>query len=80
MIMAHRDELEAELAQSPAHLAPNAAGKGYLVLGTVDRKVWQKGLQGSGTQLEDALEHLADFKKHFDLHVEPGGWRPAREG
>jgi len=23
---------------------------------------------------------MADFKKHFDLHVEPGGWRPADEG
>jgi hypothetical protein len=26
------------------------------------------------------LANMADFKKHFDLHVEPGGWRPADEG
>jgi hypothetical protein len=79
LIMAHRDELEAELARSPAHLAPNAGEDGYLVVGTVERKVWQKGLEGSGTQMEDALEHMADFKKYFDLHYEPGGWYPAGE-
>jgi hypothetical protein len=79
LIMAHRDELEAELAHGPAHLAPNAGGKGYLVLGTVERKTWQKGLEG-GQPLGEALDHLADFKEYFDLKVEPGGWRPANEG
>ena len=29
---------------------------------------------------ENVLANMADFKKHFDLHVEPGGWRPADEG
>ena len=76
--MVHQDELEAELARSPANLAPASPGQGYLVLGTVERKVWQKGLEG-GSQLGDILEHTAEFKKRFDLHVEPGGWRPARE-
>jgi hypothetical protein len=80
LIMAHRHELEAELERSPARLAPGAAGRGYFVLGTVERKEWKKGLEGSGKQLDDILEHTADFKKYFDLHVEPGGWRPAREG
>ncbi len=79
LIMAHRDELEAELARSPAQFAPTEAGKGYLVLGTVERKEWEKELKGSGISLEDTLKHMADFKKHFDLHVEPGGWHPARE-
>jgi hypothetical protein len=79
LIMAHRDELEAELAQEPAHFVPCAPGQGYLILGTVERKVWQNGLAGRGTPLDEILEHTADFKTHFDLHVEPGGWRPARE-
>src|SRR5262249_41104681 len=79
LIMAHRDELEAELARSPAQLAPDARGKGYLVIGTVERKLWKKGLEGTGTPLGEFLDHLADFKKQLDLHGEPGGWRRARE-
>jgi hypothetical protein len=79
LIMAQGHELETELAQSPAHLAPTAGGCGYLVLGTVERKVWQKGLEGSGTPMAEILEHTADFKEHFDLHYEPGGWYPPAE-
>jgi hypothetical protein len=79
LIMVHQNELEAELTLSPARLPPNAGGKGYLVLGTVERKAWQAGLEGSGTPLDDMLAHTAEFKKRFDLHYEPGGWRPANE-
>jgi hypothetical protein len=80
LIMAHRDELEAELERSPAHLPPGEDAERYVVVGTVDRKVWKKGLAGSGTPMEEMLAHTADFKEYFDLHVEPGGWRPASEG
>jgi hypothetical protein len=79
LIMVHRDELEAELERGPAHVTPGGGDSRYLVLGTVDRKVWQKGLEGSGTPMEDMLAHTSDFKKQFELHVEPGGWRPAEK-
>jgi hypothetical protein len=79
LVIAHQDELEAELARSPARLGPGEGEDRYFVVGTVDRRTWKKGLSGSGPQLENALEHLADFKNYFDLHVEPGGWRPAEE-
>ncbi len=80
LVIAHRDELEAELARGPARLRPEAAEDQYFVVGTVDREAWKKGLTGSGMQLGEGIEHLADFKKYLDLHVEPGGWRPAEEG
>ena len=80
MVIAHRDELEAELANGPTGFTPKADHGGYLVLGTVDRKVWQKGLTGSAMQWENVLANMADFKKHYDLHVEPGGWFPTNEG
>jgi hypothetical protein len=79
LVIVHQDELEAELAHSLARIAPEAVGSEYFVLGTVEKKVWQKGLHGADTSLEEALAHVADFKKVFDLHVEPGGWRPASE-
>jgi hypothetical protein len=79
LVIVHQDGLEAELANSLPRVAPQAVGKEYFLIGTIDKKVWQKGLQGSGGQLGDVLDHTADFKKSFDLHVEPGGWRPAGE-
>jgi hypothetical protein len=78
LIIAHQDELEAELAHAFNRLAPEVVGKDYLVLGTMDKKAWRKGLEGSRPQLGDALDHVADFKKFLELHVE-GGWRPAKK-
>ena len=77
LIIAHQDELEAELAQSLRAVAPQVVGKSYLVVGTLDKGVWRAGLQGPGRPLDEALDYLADFKKVYDLHVEPGGWVPA---
>ncbi len=79
LIMAHRDELEAELARTPAPVNFNAPDRGYMVLGTVEMKEWKKGLGGEGGDIGEMLKHTADFKKYFNLHVEPGGWRPADE-
>jgi hypothetical protein len=78
IVIAHRDELEAELAQTPARFVPATPGSGYLVVGTVDLKTWRKRLTDSGTGMEEILEHLADFKQHLTLRVE-GGWMPARK-
>jgi hypothetical protein len=79
LIIAHQDELEAELTQSFTRLAPDVIGKSYLVLGTLDMKLWREGLGGRGQPLDDMLKHMADFKEMLQLHVEPGGWRPAEE-
>jgi hypothetical protein len=76
LLVAHKDELDAQVAHSLGQVAPEAVGSDYLVLGTVDKKVWQEGLRGGGTQLGDSLEHMADFKRVLGLKVE-GGWGPA---
>jgi hypothetical protein len=76
LIVAHQNELEAQLAHGLSRIAPEAVGGEYLVLGTMDRKVWQQALSGGGTELAASLEHLAEFKKVLDLKVE-GGWGPA---
>lgn len=77
LIVVHQHELEAEMAHSFSQLAPEVVGNEYLVIGTVEKKVWQQGLKGSESQLQESLQHTADFKKVYDLHVEPGGWYPA---
>ena len=78
MVVVHQSDLEAQLAHSMAKLAPEVIGNDYLVIGTLDKKAWQQGMQEGGV-IGEMLEHLADFKTTYDLHVEPGGWRPANE-
>lgn len=76
LIMAHQDELEEQLAYSFSRIAPEVIGNEYLVLGTIEKKVWQEGLGGKGQTLEVILKHVADFKRVYDLEYEPGGWYP----
>jgi lipoate synthase len=79
LVIAHKDELDAEVAHSMAKLAPAAEGGEYVVLGTVDRKMWQRGLRGQGQTLAEILEQTAEFEKVLQLEVDRGGWRPAGE-
>jgi hypothetical protein len=48
-------------------------GNEYLVLGTIERRVWQKGVKGEETEVGEVLKHVADFKKVYDLEYDPGG-------
>jgi len=41
-----------------------------VVLGTIDRHTWRRGLAGD-TGLLDIREHMADFKKYLQVHVVP---------
>jgi hypothetical protein len=76
LVMVHQDELEAELANNLGRIAPHVVGNPYIVLGTVDIKVWRRGLAGGQTAGE-AMEAFAPFEKYYDLEFDPGGWRPA---
>lgn len=74
LIMVHQHELEADLAENFRRLAPEFIGNDYLVIGTVEKQIWQQGLKGAGTELKEILEIVADFKKVYKLEVKPAGW------
>jgi hypothetical protein len=80
LIMAHQDELEAQLAYSFGQIAPGVIGNEYLVVGTIETKVWQEGLKGKEQPLAEMLQHVADFKRTYELDYQPGGWYPADRG
>lgn len=79
LIMMHQDELEAELTFSFSTLAPEVIGNEYLVVGTIEKRVWEKGIKGEAPEVGNVLKHVADFKKVYDLEYDPGGWYPADE-
>ena len=62
LLIAHKDEIENILAQLFQQLDPNVIGNDYLVLGTVDRSDWKRGLSGN-LMPKDLLDVLHDFKK-----------------
>ena len=45
----------------------------YIVLGTIDRRTWRRGLDGDA-QPADIREHMADFKKYLKVNVIPAHW------
>jgi hypothetical protein len=68
LVIAHQDEIEGFLVQLFAESAPEVVGKDYLIVGTVDRKDWRRGLVEPLNSVE-MLAALHDFKDH--LHFKP---------
>ena len=79
-LIAHQDEVEAELVTLFSRLDPKAIGNDYLIVGTVDRKVWREGLQRPKT-IDEVLpaSRVADFKDVRRVEVRPAGWYPVDE-
>ena len=68
MLIAHQDEIEAQLAQVLPQVAPHAFRGNYLIMGTVERKDWRRGLTDPLSSKE-MIEALHDFEDH--LHFKP---------
>jgi hypothetical protein len=73
LIIAHRDELEAQLYLVFSKQAPQSVGNDYLVLGTLEPALWQQGRQ-QPLNMADVLDQMYLFKD--ELHFEPAnyGW------
>lgn len=70
LLIAHQDEIEALLARITPQTAPPTAGDDYLIVGTVERKPWRRGLTSPLTNAE-MLEALHDFKDHLQFKPAP---------
>lgn len=62
LLIAHKDELDELLGQMCLRFFPHLVGEDYLVVGTIERKLWKEG-RGS---LKDILAALHDFKQHVE--------------
>lgn len=79
LIIAHQHEVEENLAALFSQLAPAMVGKEYLVVGTVELKFWKKETLDKSAEVENTLNHMADFRKVYDLTIQPAGWYPKDE-
>ncbi len=73
LLIAHQDELEAQLAVFFAKHSPEVIGNDYLVVGTLDRPDWQQGTK-SPLSVQELIEHLHDFNDVLRFEL-VGGWQ-----
>ncbi|MGI8827132.1 MAG: hypothetical protein ACR2JC_16130 [Chloroflexota bacterium] len=74
LLIAHQDELEAHLVGIFLEREPEMIGNDYLVVGTVDRPVWQRGNRGD-LSVQEMLDNLHDFKDYLRFEPAPR-WAP----
>lgn len=70
-LIVNRVELESVMIATGLSAMVNP--QNYVVLGTIDRRTWRRGLSGDAA-LPDIREHMADFKKYFRVDVVPAHW------
>jgi hypothetical protein len=71
------DRLELERVIIAAGLAGTVKPPDYVVLGTIDRRTWRRGLGGEAA-LPDIREHMADFKKYLKVDIVPAHWERSK--
>lgn len=76
LLIAHKDEIDAQLAHLFERQDPRLVGNDYLVIGTLDRADWKRGTSEQLT-LEKLVQALHDFKNMVQFKL-VGGWGPAR--
>jgi hypothetical protein len=72
VLIAHLDEIEGHLANVFAERNPDLIGNDYLVLGTVDRDAWKRGLD-TPLAISEMRTYLHDFKEVLTIKA-TGGW------
>ena len=73
LIMAHKQDLDTQVNYYCEAYRPELLGNAYLVIGTIERSVWKKGIQTPSTVAE-SFEQIAPIKKYLELEYRPAGW------
>jgi hypothetical protein len=69
-LIAHKAELDQLLGA-----VGNSAEPDYVVLGTLSRRTYRKGLTGAPS-IADVKHEMSDFKSYWKVDFTPGGWYP----
>ena len=68
--LAHKDEIDAHLDQLRSQMAPGVLDTDYLIVGTVERNDWRRGL-AKPLSAAEMIEALHDFKGHLQFQPAP---------
>jgi hypothetical protein len=75
-VIVHQAEIEPLMAASVGQAVVTQSQ--YLVVGTVNPRVWRRGLS-AGVMIDELIQHMADFKAYMDVeYPEPFSHRPVR--
>jgi len=77
MVIVHQQELELLIAARLREVEGPGRALDYLVLGTVDSRVWRRGLTG-GVSFDELLRNMADFSRHMQIEQIGQGWEPTK--
>src|SRR5262245_10968337 len=75
LLIAHEDELRELIDRTLCEMQPDAVGKPFVVVGTLDQSAWRQGLK-QALNHGGVLAALHDFLGYQNYEV-VGGWVPA---
>ncbi|NUM74571.1 hypothetical protein HUU40_09430 [candidate division KSB1 bacterium] len=80
LLVAHKHEIEHILTGLFRNVAPGMIGNDYLIIGTVEKRVWREGLEQPGT-FDKMLPHVSDFANYYSelRQTRPGYYRVDQE-
>ncbi len=70
LVIAHQNEIEAQLAHVLQQATPPAVLSDYLIIGTVERKDWRRGLTDPLSN-QETIDALHDFKNQLQFKPAP---------
>jgi uncharacterized C2H2 Zn-finger protein len=75
LMILHQDVVEGLMAAAFAQINPSIIGNEYLIMGTLDRKVW-RAVQEQPHNYDLVFDNLHVFQSVVTFEVHYGGWQP----
>ncbi len=73
MLIGHKDEIEHYLTEMFLDINPDIIGNRYIIMGTVEKKVWRENMN-KPKPFEETQENTHDFKSYQELRMTMAGW------
>jgi uncharacterized C2H2 Zn-finger protein len=75
LMILHQDVVESLMAAAFSQHDPSIIGNEYLIMGTLDRKVW-RDIQAQPRNYSLVFDNLHVFKNVVTFEIHRGGWQP----
>jgi hypothetical protein len=75
-LICHKDIFEHLLTTFFEQYDPIVIGNEYIIVGTVEKKIWREGLT-TPRPASEMVEQLHDFRNYEELRMTQKGWYPA---